>query len=633
MRIVDYTPGIERLGPASVSGIVLVAALAVVCLMAAMAHAAPSAQFLPSFDRADDTRKDDTTRERSAARERPTKAEESAQTDSVPYSPPASRTVEPATALPSLQATSPAAAPAASPAPVASSTNAPPAPPDLPSAPSTNIPAVTAGAATNAAPLSPPASAPPVEAPKPLSQDGPLPAAPLVYVLTLDDDVSPLMELKARRGVKEAIEKKADVLILRIDTNGGRVDSTQNLVKIISRFPYQSRTYAYVDNRALSAGAMIAASTRHIYMAPTASIGAASPILMNPQDGKVLELPKLVQGKFLSAMQAMARGLAEANGHNAAVLEAMVNPEVEVRIDGRLVHAKGQVLTLTARDAEAKYGNPPRPLLSAGTVASVDELVRLAGGPNARTATFQVSGFEEVARILVDLSPLLIMAAVVLAYLEMQKPGTMIFGGLAALCFLLQFFAHHVAGLTGFGPLILFVIGTLLVLAEILLLPGIFVLGATGFFMMVAGLILSMTDTYPSESLIPSAAALFVPMVNVTAGIGLAIIAVVVIARFMPRRVLFAGLEAATFSGSGMASDVVAGHHLRVGDEGEAISMLRPSGTARFGGVAVDVVTEGVMVPRGARVVIEKLEGMRTVVRPVEVAAADTPAPKARLEL
>jgi membrane-bound serine protease (ClpP class) len=238
-----------------------------------------------------------------------------------------------------------------------------------------------------------------------------------------------------------------------------------------------------------------------------------------------------------------------------------------------------------------------------------------------------------VAEFLVFLSPLLIMAAFVLAYLEFQKPGTMIFGGLAAICFLLQFFAHQVAGLTGSGPMLLFIAGVLLLLLEIFLVPGSIVMGGAGLIMMIGGLILSMTDIYPAEALIPSAEQLFGPMMSVTVSLGLAVLLVVLIAQFMPRRVLFAALDAATISGPALPVSEIPSHRLHLGEEGEAITTLRPSGTARFGGVPVDVVTDGVMVAKGTRVVIEKIEGMRTVVRPLEVDVAKAPPAKARLEL
>lgn len=70
--------------------------------------------------------------------------------------------------------------------------------------------------------------------------------------------------------------------------------------------------------------------------------------------------------------------------------------------------------------------------------------------------------------------------------------------------------------------------------------------------------------------------------------------------------------ESRSASGSDAASGV------RTGDEGIAVSALRPSGIAEFAGRRVDVVTEGTMVPRGARLRVTNMSGNRVVVEVVE---------------
>ena len=54
---------------------------------------------------------------------------------------------------------------------------------------------------------------------------------------------------------------------------------------------------------------------------------------------------------------------------------------------------------------------------------------------------------------------------------------------------------------------------------------------------------------------------------------------------------------------------------LEKGDEGEALSVLRPSGTARFGKLKLSVVTSGEYIERGAQVRVVRVEGNRVVVR------------------
>lgn len=100
-----------------------------------------------------------------------------------------------------------------------------------------------------------------------------------------------------RRGVKEAMEAKADLLVIDLDTNGGRVDVTEEIIGILSRFT--GETVTYVNRKAFSAGAFIAVATQRIYMAEEAVIGAATPMMMMPGGGPA-ELPESVEAKMTS---------------------------------------------------------------------------------------------------------------------------------------------------------------------------------------------------------------------------------------------------------------------------------------------------------------------------------------------
>ena len=79
----------------------------------------------------------------------------------------------------------------------------------------------------------------------------------------------PLVYL-VRRGVKEAMEAKADLLVLDMETNGGRVDTTREIISILNEF--KGDTVTFVNKDAFSAGAFIAVATKRIYMAPESVI-------------------------------------------------------------------------------------------------------------------------------------------------------------------------------------------------------------------------------------------------------------------------------------------------------------------------------------------------------------------------
>src|ERR1041384_4774676 len=96
-----------------------------------------------------------------------------------------------------------------------------------------------------------------------------------VYILPIREDIMPPLVYLVRRGVKEAMEAKADLLVSDMETNGGRVDSMREIIEIINKF--KGETITYVNPKAFSAGALMSFATQKIYMAPGSVIGAAAP--------------------------------------------------------------------------------------------------------------------------------------------------------------------------------------------------------------------------------------------------------------------------------------------------------------------------------------------------------------------
>src|SRR5260221_8441611 len=103
-------------------------------------------------------------------------------------------------------------------------------------------------------------------------------ASKTVFILPIREDIMPPLVYLVRRGVKEAMEAKADLLVLDMKTNGGRLDVTEEIIDILNNF--KGETATYVNDRAFSAGAFIAVATKKIYMAPESVIGAAAPLIM-----------------------------------------------------------------------------------------------------------------------------------------------------------------------------------------------------------------------------------------------------------------------------------------------------------------------------------------------------------------
>jgi len=429
------------------------------------------------------------------------------------------------------------------------------------------------------------------------------PSAPSAVVIPVKGNIDGALTYVIRRGVKIALDRGAQHLILHMDTDGGPVNDTTEIMSIIQRFKPEANTYTLVDKKAYSAGSFIAASTRHIYMVPGSVIGAATPILITGQ-----ELGEAVQAKMNSALRAMVRAAAQRHGHRTDVFEAMIEKNRGLKIDDQVIAAEGEILTLTDEEAAKTYGDPPKPLLSSGTVNSLDEMLAKAGLSGATIIRVEQTGLETVARWIVSIAPVLLLAGIVGIYVEFKVPGFGLPGIAGAACLLLFFFGHQIAGLSGHEALVLFGIGIILVALEIFVFPGTLIAGALGAALIVTSLLIAMVDYYPSDPVIPDLSELRRPLVNLTISLVGAGIVIAFLAMFIPSTPLFATLTVR--STSGRAVELPA----KIGDMGVASSDLRPAGKAIFGDDLADVVTEGDFIEKGTAVRVVAVEGPRIVV-------------------
>lgn len=121
-----------------------------------------------------------------------------------------------------------------------------------------------------------------------------------VYVVPVQGEITEPQHYIIRRALKEAQEAGVRYVVLKLDTPGGAVDVTLEILDTIER--YEGTVIAFVDTEALSAGAFIAGGTHAIYMAPKSVIGAAAVIQSTGQD-----VPKTARLKLESFLQAKLR--------------------------------------------------------------------------------------------------------------------------------------------------------------------------------------------------------------------------------------------------------------------------------------------------------------------------------------
>jgi len=387
-----------------------------------------------------------------------------------------------------------------------------------------------------------------------------------------------------------------------MNTYGGRLDSAAEITNVLNHATIP--TYTFINPNAGSAGALIALATKHIYMSPGSAIGAAAPVLSTGQD-----LPATERDKTVSYWSAIVRSSAIRNGHNPDLGEAFISKDKEVKIGDRIVHAKGSLLTLNAQEAIENING--KPLLADGA------------GLKGATVSLDPSGFEQLAFWITALAPLLLLGGIIGAYLEFKIPGASLPGIISAICFALFFLGHYLAGLAGWEVVGLFVLGIIFVLIEILFFAhSSIVFGVVGVFLMLASLLWAMIDRYPGQTFLPTGKMLALPPLNLFLAIIASAIVISLLARYLPRTSIYRRFALMTTnppgpSLAGAPREFATAFSLSPGARGTSLTVLRPSGKARFADDVVDVVTEGEFIAPNIAVTVIQADGMRVVVKAV----------------
>lgn len=400
-------------------------------------------------------------------------------------------------------------------------------------------------------------------------------AAPAkVVVIPIREQIAKPELFILRRGLKEAIENKVDTIVLDMETPGGQLDVTFEMLKALEKFP--GKTVTYINREAISAGALISAGTDEIHFAPGGVIGAAAPV---GGDGK--EIDVTMKSKVVSYLKVRVRSISEGKGYRGEVISAMIDMDSEFKIGDEVIKAKGELLSLTAQEAMKLYGDPAQPLLGAGIADNLDALLDgLHGAGNYTVQRLQVTWSEKLAQYLTSVTPLLLGVGLVCMFVEFKTPGFGIFGisGIALLA--VVFFGQFVAGLSGHEPILFFLLGAVLIAVELFFFPGMLVLALPGVALMLGSLVWAMTDLWPGEP-IPLTGDIFVrPLVNVLAGVVIAVILFLALLRFLPR----GGLMGQMVLDSAVAGEPVLASFSLVGETGVAATALFPSGQVEIGG-------------------------------------------------
>ncbi|GJL59972.1 MAG: hypothetical protein NPIRA03_28290 [Nitrospirales bacterium] len=418
---------------------------------------------------------------------------------------------------------------------------------------------------------------------------------PIVFVAPIEGVIDLGLAPFVQRVLDEATAAGAKAIILEINTFGGRVDAAVLIRDALLNS--KVLTVAFINKRAISAGALISLASEKIAMADGGTIGAATPV----QIGLPGSPAQPVEEKTVSYMRKEFRATAEQRNRPPLIAEAMVDADVEVP---DLIE-KGKLLTLTTNEAlQANIAD-----FQANSLEAVLQSVHLA---DAEIRYVSETWAESLVRFLTHpvVSSLLMTVGILGIMLEMRMPGFGVPGALGLISLALFFWGHGLVQLAGWEEFLLVGLGLILVGAEIFFIPGFGIAGILGIIALMGGLGLSLIGTGATwESTLAA-------LGQVAFSILVAIIATLILLRYFPRLpygkrlILETNLQAQEGYESSPEAD-----HRWLGKQGIAVSDLHPSGIARFDGERVDVVSDGTFIQAGQPLEVVRIDGNRVVVQ------------------
>ena len=434
-----------------------------------------------------------------------------------------------------------------------------------------------------------------------------LSAEPIVYHVPIQGVIDLGLPPFIERTIAAAEEADAAAIIFDIDTFGGRVDAATQIKDAI--LDSDVLTVAFINRRAISAGALISLSCEKIYMTGGGTIGAATAVDM--QGKKASE-------KVISYMREEMASTAEKRERNTDIAKGMVDEELSFThlvinedslevtdLEGR---KEGKLITLTTETA-IKYK------MADGETETIDEVLAILGLSHATIRSSKENWSENFVRFLTN--PIVASLLTTFGFLgilfELQSPGWGIPGTFGAVCLALSLGASYIVKLATMTDLLIIFVGIALLLVEVILIPGFGVAGISGIGIILWGLYELLLPDIPVGQEIHS-----MVLTGFTIGIIGGIIGLVLLFKLMTKTEFWQKLTSPNIQDKDKGYTSSIGLEGLVGQEGIADTDLRPSGWINVGDQRIFVVTEGSYIDKNDNVKILSVDGNRVVVRKIK---------------
>ena len=432
---------------------------------------------------------------------------------------------------------------------------------------------------------------------------------------------------EVQRKILDAIDNQhVNCLILQIDSAGGSLSESIRLANwladdVASR---QVRLIAWVPQQARNDAILIPLSCSEVVVGTNAVLGG-------------IGLGQYTAGELEAAKVSLARYWSGASGKNWSLPMAAIDPRLEVF---HYVHSKTkqnawfcpqELKQQTQPDdwiQKEPLGKKGEPFVVTGKEAIDFELAHHVAGNLAELRNSYGLGADPlliepvwVDQLLQTLShPYWAMALLSLGFLflfiELNMPGIGVAAICSALCFVLYFWASFLGGTAGWLEILLFCFGAVLLLLEILVIPGFGITGIIGAGLMIVSFVLASQtfiiprNGYEWEQFRNTLIILVLSCFGFT-------IAGIMGSRILTKKFMPVELKEVD------TLEKLVDYDPLVGRRGKTTTLLMPSGKAMIDGKVVSVVSEeGTPIANGTMIEVVRVAGSLVVVRPVEETAS-----------
>ncbi len=402
-----------------------------------------------------------------------------------------------------------------------------------------------------------------------------------VVNMKLSATINPVTADYIRNGIQKATEEKAQCLVIELNTPGGLLASTRDIVRDILQAPIPVVVFVHPGgSQAGSAGVFITMAAHIAAMAPGTNIGAAHPVGMQGS------IDTIMNEKTTNDAAAFIRSIAQKRNRNLEWAEEAVRKSVSITENEALDKRVIDLVATNTTDLLMKING--RSVIANGET-------KILNTANASVLQYEMGLIERVLNILSDpnIAYILMMIGMYGIMFELYSPGTLFPGIIGVISLILAFYSMHTLPIN-YAGLALIVFSIILFILELKIIShGL--LGIGGIISLLLG----------SMMLIRSDSALEFASISLSV-----ILTSTIITALFFIIIIGAGLKAQRIK-------PVTGKEGMIGLSGEALDILSPDGRVMVEGEIWNATSISGNIDRGGKVIVKKMKDLILYVEPM----------------